>query len=286
MLANFEQRSYKDYGRVWVGRYRNLHNLAHWHLEHEIIYIEKGHVTVSHNDKEYLLQQGNLIYINSSQIHYITSNGDSIVSIIMFDSSFLPERMRTLGVQNAVLQQAYSFQTTFACIQQEQEEKRPFYVEAIHHHMERLLLEIYRGEELIQEGDTNQNENLPEYKKLLYEIQKQYADITFTQAANRMGLSESYFSRYFHRMSGMTFSRYLNIIRIEKAIELLKEDMLSVTEISMRCGFDTIRHFNRVFKDITGMSPRQLPKEFVLYHHTTRMLHDSFDPTLEESILL
>ena len=46
MLANFEQRSYKDYGRVWVGRYRNLHNLAHWHLEHEIIYIEdrKAHV--------------------------------------------------------------------------------------------------------------------------------------------------------------------------------------------------------------------------------------------------
>lgn len=38
---------------------------------------------------------------------------------------------------------------------------------------------------------------------------------------------------------------------------MLKEDILSVTEISMRCGFDTIRHFNRVFKDITGMAPRQ-----------------------------
>lgn len=147
-------------------------------------------------------------------------------------------------------------------------------------------MDIYRSKDLMQEEDTNQNENLPEYKKLLYEIQKQYAHITFSQAANMMGLSESYFSRYFHRMSGMTFSRYLNIIRIERAIEMLKEDILSVTEISMRCGFDTIRHFNRVFKDITGMAPRQLPKEFMLYHHTARMLHDSFDPTLEESILL
>lgn len=71
----------------------------------------------------------------------------------------------------------------------------------------------------MQEEDTNQNENLPEYKKLLYEIQKQYAHITFSQAANMMGLSESYFSRYFHRMSGMTFSRYLNIIRIERALK-------------------------------------------------------------------
>lgn len=286
MLANFEQRSYKDYGRVWVGRYRNLHNLAHWHLEHELIYIEKGCVTVSHNDQEHLLRCGNLIYINSSQVHYITSNSDSIVCIIMFDSSFLPERMRSCGVRHAVLKQVYSFAEAFEAIQKEQAQKSPFYVEAIHNRMEQLLLDIYRSEDLMQEEDTNQNENLPEYKKLLYEIQKQYAHITFSQAANMMGLSESYFSRYFHRMSGMTFSRYLNIIRIERAIEMLKEDILSVTEISMRCGFDTIRHFNRVFKDITGMAPRQLPKEFMLYHHTTRMLHDSFDPTLEESILL
>ena len=101
-----------------------------------------------------------------------------------------------------------------------------------------------------------------------------------------MGLSDSYFSRYFHKMSGMTFSRYLNTIRVEKAMEMLKEDRYTVTEISYRCGFETIRHFNRVFKEITGMTPRQMPKDFMLYHHTTKMLHDSFDPTLKDSVLL
>ena len=47
MLANFEKRAYNGTERVWTGRYRNLHNLPHWHLENELICVEQGQVTVS-----------------------------------------------------------------------------------------------------------------------------------------------------------------------------------------------------------------------------------------------
>ena len=53
MLANFEQRDTSGAERVWTGRYRNLHNLPHWHLENELICVEQGTVTVSHNHQEY-----------------------------------------------------------------------------------------------------------------------------------------------------------------------------------------------------------------------------------------
>ena len=52
MLANFEQRDTSGAERVWTGRYRNLHNLPHWHLENELICVERGTVTVSHNHRE------------------------------------------------------------------------------------------------------------------------------------------------------------------------------------------------------------------------------------------
>ena len=55
MLANFEKRAYNGTERVWTGRYRNLHNLPHWHLENELICVEQGQATVSHNHQEYLL---------------------------------------------------------------------------------------------------------------------------------------------------------------------------------------------------------------------------------------
>ena len=54
MLANFEKRAYNGTERVWTGRYRNLHNLPHWHLENELICVEQGQATVSHNHQEYL----------------------------------------------------------------------------------------------------------------------------------------------------------------------------------------------------------------------------------------
>lgn len=62
MLANFETRKYEGKEKVWTGRYRNLHNLPHWHLESELIYIEKGPVTVSHNHLEYSLDSGDAIF--------------------------------------------------------------------------------------------------------------------------------------------------------------------------------------------------------------------------------
>ena len=50
MLANFEKRENTDKSSVWAGSYQNLHNLPHWHLECELIYVQTGEVTVSHNN--------------------------------------------------------------------------------------------------------------------------------------------------------------------------------------------------------------------------------------------
>ena len=86
----------------------------------------------------------------------------------------------------------------------------------------------------------------------------------------------------------MTFSQYLNTVRLEKAIDLLNhnQEHLSMTEIASQCGFDTIRHFNRTFKDITGMTPRELPPDYVLEIQPIRTIEAAFDPTLKSSELL
>ena len=86
----------------------------------------------------------------------------------------------------------------------------------------------------------------------------------------------------------MTFSRYLNTVRLEHAISMLQDptQKLSVTEVASRCGFDTIRHFNRVFRDITGMTPRELPQNYVPDFKPICRIEDAFNPTLQSSELL
>ena len=95
-----------------------------------------------------------------------------------------------------------------------------------------------------------------------------------------MNVSESYFSRYFKRQAGMTFSQYLNVVRIEKAVQIINaEPDLKVTDVMSRC-------FNRAFKLITGYTPRTIPKGYVLNTRSFPAVQGTFDPTLAEAELL
>ena len=150
------------------------------------------------------------------------------------------------------------------------------------------MIRIFREEAYTPLSSHPEHSSIDNYKHLLDEIDANYSYITFSDAAAFMGLSEPYFSRFFRKISGMTFSRYLNTVRLEHAIRMLQEHprRLSVTEIASLCGFETIRHFNRVFRDITGMSPRELPPNYVPDFKPIRRIEDAFNPTLQSSELL
>lgn len=73
-------------------------------------------------------------------------------------------------------------------------------------------------------------------------------------------LSPTYFSRIFKDNEGVSVSQYINIQRIELAKNLLKTTEYSIKEISQFCGYPNLSHFNRVFRDSTGITPMQMRK--------------------------
>lgn len=288
MLANFEKRNYKGKERVWTGRYRNLHNLPHWHMESELIYVEKGAITVSNNNQKYSLDSGDAIFLGSQEIHYIKSEEDSILKMTLFDSAIIQDLLSRYRLRQAKLQQPYPIPECFAQIQRELTERKPFFELQCCESIASLMIRIFRGEELTERKEAEEGSSISRYKNLLDELENKYSYITFSDAAAFMGLSEPYFSKFFRKISGMTFSQYLNSVKLRHAIAMLQDRKsdLSVTEISTLCGFDTIRHFNRVFKDITGMPPRDLPADYVLEDRPIRTIRDAFNPTLQNSELL
>lgn len=288
MLANFEKRNYNGKERVWVGRYRNLHNLPHWHLESELIYIERGKTIVSHNHQEYSLDSGDAIFLSSKDIHYIKSEENSIVEMALFDSAIIHDLLDRYRLKYAKLEQNYPIAECFFGIRRELHERPPFFELQCREAIASLMIQIFRGEELLEKAAVEEETSISNYKNLLDEIENKYSYITFSDAAAFMGLSEPYFSKFFRKISGMTFSQYLNIVKVEHSIEMLQNSKseLSITEVSTRCGFNTIRHFNRIFKDITGISPRQLTSDYVLDIRPIRTVQDAFNPTLQNSELL
>lgn len=288
MLANFEHREYSGKERAWIGRYKNLHNLPHWHLECELIFIEEGAVTVSHNNTACCLSQGDAIFIESGEIHYIKGSPDSITSILMFDSALLEEMHLHVKLSSPILTHSYPIVACCREIQKELKLQQNFYELKIQGFLTSLMIDIYRQEAVTEARENRNHTSIEKYKSLIREIQEKSSYITFEEASSFMGLTKPYFSKFFKNISGMTFSHYLNIIRLEEAIKLLNHNTagLSITEIASRCGFDTIRHFNRVFRDFTGFSPRNLPKDYVLASSSIKSMKGSFNPTLPASILL
>jgi len=117
----------------------------------------------------------------------------------------------------------------------------------------------------------NKNTNLKYYYKLNYdklpdlllEIEKNYYSSNIFQIMlNKTGMSSSSFSRYFKHKTGKTFSQYLNEVRISQAQKLLIESNQKIEVIGALCGFPKQVYFNRVFKKLIGMTPKQFRKQF------------------------
>ena len=81
--------------------------------------------------------------------------------------------------------------------------------------------------------------------------------IRLEQISQALNVSEFHFCRTFKQATGLTFMDYLSRVRIEKAKGLLSDKRLRVSEIAYEVGFQTITHFNRIFRKLIGFSPTE-----------------------------
>ena len=88
-------------------------------------------------------------------------------------------------------------------------------------------------------------------------------DLSQGTMAEMAGISRDYFSRIFKNATGMNYNKWLNMIRLEKASELLTEEDRTLTEVAMLSGFQSIPSFNRVFREEKGMAPGEYRALFV-----------------------
>ncbi len=70
-------------------------------------------------------------------------------------------------------------------------------------------------------------------------------------------LAPATFCRFFRRSTGKTFTAFVNEVRLSNAARLLQEATLAVTDICFQCGFGNVANFNRHFRRLHGMAPRE-----------------------------
>lgn len=283
MLVKQEIKTYESDVRVWTGRYADLNQSAHWHDDCELLYVESGNAAISVDTDLFHTAAGDAFFISGSQAHSITANGNCTLYSIMFDSAIAQDLFEGKKLCCGKLSHNYDLENVFTEISRELHSKHPYYGFLVTGKITRLMIDILRQEPSC-EKDAKQEDVT--FKRLLAEIDRNYEYFTFEDAARFMGLNPTYFSSLFHKCLGMTFSQYINCVKVEKAVALLKKSGTKITDAAMKCGFNTIRNFNRVFRQYTGYSPKQMPKDFRFSSGYVCTMNDLFDPNERGGILL
>ncbi len=80
-------------------------------------------------------------------------------------------------------------------------------------------------------------------------------DLSLGEVAKSVNTSLYYFCKLFRKVTGVNFTEFVSRTRVEKAKNLLLNPNLRVSEVAFEVGFQSLTHFNRVFKKIVGQSP-------------------------------
>jgi AraC-like DNA-binding protein len=83
----------------------------------------------------------------------------------------------------------------------------------------------------------------------------QTEDIALSDVARAVHASTFHFCKMFKKATGLTFTEYLSFVRVGKAKKLLANPQLRISEIAYEVGFNSLTHFNRVFRKSVGESP-------------------------------
>lgn len=259
---------------------------AHFHDYIEVLYTFGGKFNIWLDGKFHEFSKGDLVVINSNELHRIVISEideNSGYYCLRFNPNILYSSDKTI----------YEFKYVIPFMSNHTPPQKVFTAEEIKNSdAAELMMNIY--DEFMKEEyayelsirsyicrlfswilrywksknyDISEKTNLDLAAKLggtiEYVLQHYGEDITAQDMADYSNLSYSYFSRSFKRLTGKSFTEYLNATRVSEAEKLLLTSDMNITEIALEVGFSTSSYFISQFKMYKGMSPKQFKKEYL-----------------------
>lgn len=121
----------------------------------------------------------------------------------------------------------------------------------------KLVSNMYESENLIHESKSRR------ISKVCRHIEENISHkITLSDAAKMVNMSDSAFSHFFKKQTGISFITYINNLRVAKACDLLANTNLSASEICYDCGFNNKSNFIRIFTKKKQMTPIEYRKYY------------------------
>ena len=273
MKAFHEVRNYNSDLMVWYSSYENISFVAHWQKEIEFVYIRSGEVSFHVADHSFTARTGDLVVCESGQIHYSDSyHTKNHLDFLIFDTNLISSGFQNPHFKNPLVTakelQKYGLsvflERLFSSVPEELNKKQPYYKDVVTAGIREFWFLLKRHHPRVEKANDIRRRvrMLEEFQELLDHIDKHYSeDLTLEFAASMMHFSPSHFSKTFKKLMGMNYNTYVNMVRIEQAIQRLGNSHYRMIDIALECGFTNIRSFNRIFKEITGYTPTEFSSQ-------------------------
>lgn len=249
----------------------------HWHSYFEITYVQEGQGNYFVNGQEYMMEPGDIIIFNNVEAHGWKLMGEDMkLLVIIFSPEFVAEKLSVfdseylkpfvergsnfknrIGSEESVSHEIRKGIREIYAEWQQQKEGYPLMIKANILRILTMLIRTYQDESKSGEMLKEKKNAMKRLEQAVAYIDTHYSEkITLEEVAAAAYMSSNYFSSYFRKVMGISFSEYVTRIRISHARELLRDTDKSVTEIAMECGFHNISNFYRLYKKHVGKPPR------------------------------
>lgn len=229
---------------------------AHMHGYIEILYVLSGSQRVEINEKMYELHKGDVALIFPDIIHryetsgYPTTNEVLLIIHPKIFGGLFPDLTR-FHPENPIVTQPFIHEDVASAFERiKREDDYAIKLGWTHIIMSHLLREIE-----FKQIQRSPIQDLS--KKLMEYLSNHFTEpITLDSLAAEFNVSKYYISRIFSNKIKINLRNYLSMLRVEYASMLIRTTDASLTTICVNAGFDSQRTFNRVFRAIYGMTPR------------------------------
>jgi AraC-like DNA-binding protein len=260
--------SYRTYDKDHQNR---KHTFWHYHPEIELVYVNRGSGKRQIGSHISYYRNGDLILIGSNLPHCgftegLTGNENE--TVIQIKPDFLgnqffeiPEMKNIKALfERAAMGIVYTGDSKKKIGQKMESLKNegPYQrllglLEILHLLESSKEYSVLNAQGFILETELQDNHRI---NKIFNFVKEEFQrPISLEEVAKKVSMTLPAFCRYFKKITGKTFTQFVNEYRLAHAAKLLHEKQISITEICFESGFNNFSHFNKQFKKFTGKSP-------------------------------
>ncbi len=245
-------------------RHTGVYFSPHWHEHIELHYVMEGKGVIACNQTPFKVEKGNILIINSNELHEGISHVDyynAIVIIFRMDD-FSKEIANYHVIFQTLISNDTILKGLLESIYREESEKSLGYKLAMKGKIYELitfLLRNYVVENLSDKENIKRILNLNRLNMIFQYIQENYMEtITIAELAELIHLSEYRFCHLFKESVGKSPLNYINEVRLKKAHQLLEQKEMLISEVATTVGFQDYNNFGRQFRKYYGYPPSQV----------------------------